>query len=142
MPPGLPGPEPSKDAVQAVGEQVLTQLLAMASANPQLLLGLSLAGAAREVSQLTGLTRRRQQRGAAMPPAAALLSGNVGDLDRLLALQTMLAGGPGNAPLPLGAPPPALAPAPPSPVLAGAGGAAPPLPGLLALLAPQAGGLV
>ena len=110
MPPGMPGQMPGQTPIQNAGEDVITKLLQMASSNPQMLMGLSLAGAAREVSQLSGLSRRRQGGGAggrgtspAMPPAAALLSGNAGDIDRMMAIQQMLAGAGGGQPM--GAPP-------------------------------------
>lgn len=108
---GPPTPEVPKDPLQSSGEELITQLLQMAAGNPQMLMGLALAGAAREVSQLTGLTRRRQGgtsgKGGAMPPAAALLAGNRGDVDQLMALQQLMAGGqqgppgmpPGGSPL-------------------------------------------
>lgn len=102
---GMPG-MPPQTPIQTAGEDVITKLLQMAAANPQLLLGLSLAGAAREVSQLSGLSRRKQggggKTGQPMPPAQALLSGNQGDLDRLMALQQMLGGGAGAQAAPLG----------------------------------------
>ena len=127
---GMPSPltgnpylsaQPPQAPIQQAGEKAITQLLEMATSNPQLLLGLSMAGAAREISQLTGLSRRRGggtagQGGGpagAMPSAAALLGGNMGDLDRLVALQAMMGGGG----------------APPMPGLIGAGGP-PPMPGM------------
>lgn len=104
MPPG--GGMPGQSPIQNAGEQVITKLLEMAASNPQLLLGLSIAGAAREVSQLSGLSRKRQggpgKTGQPMPPAQALLSGNMGDIDRMMALQQMLGGGAGAAPAPMG----------------------------------------
>lgn len=92
-----------KEPIQEAGENVITQLLQMAASNPQLLMGLSMAGAAREVSQLAGLSRRRQGggagpdtgRGGAMPTSASLLAGNVGDIDRIMALQQMMGGAAG-----------------------------------------------
>lgn len=117
--PGMP--EPQKEPIQQAGEQLITQLLQVAMGNPQMLIGLALSGAAREVSQLTGLTRRRQggtgPGGNAMPTAATLLAGNRGDVDRLMALQQLMqqapgVGGPGPlaqlgsqvAPIPQGVP--------------------------------------
>ena len=131
MAPGMGG-MPGSTPIQNAGEQVITKLLEMAAANPQLLLGLSLAGAAREVSQLSGLSRRRQggqgKSGAPMPAAQALLSGNQGDIDRLMALQTMLGGGAGAS---AGQPPTGGGP------LAG-----PAMSPMLQMLRPQSAGVV
>lgn len=143
--------EPSPSPIQSAGEDAITKLLQMASSSPQLLIGLSMAGAAREISQLTGLSRRRQGggqaagRGGAMPSAATLLGGNTGDLDRLIALQTMM----GGAGAPMGMPPAAMpqppVAAPPSPM---GGGMPPQLAALLGGagagggLPPQLAGLV
>lgn len=126
MPPGMaqtpPGAPPGagpmaalaagqSSPIQQAGEEAITQLLQMATSNPQLLMGLSLAGAAREISQLTGMSRRRQggvgQKGGAMPSASGMLAGNTGDLDRLAALQQMMGGpapGAGGPPMPGGPP--------------------------------------
>lgn len=160
MPNGLPGPlganpfaaaQPPKEPIVSAGEEAITKLLQMASSSPQLLLGLSMAGAAREISQLTGLSRRRGGGTAgspsgAQPSAATLLGGSMGDLDRLVALQSMMGGGAppggpplGGAPAPLGGTPvgPPLGGAPPLPSgLPGAGGNP-----LAALLAGAGGGL-
>lgn len=130
--------QPPKEPIQQAGEDAITKLLQMASSSPQLLLGLSMAGAAREISQLTGMSRRRgggtagqgRNPAGAAPSAAALLGGNVGDLDRLIALQSMIGGG--------GAPPgvpPAGGMLP--------GGATPPMGGMPGgVLPPQFAGLV
>ena len=117
--------QPAKEPIQTAGETAITQLLQMATSNPMLLIGLSMAGAAREISQLTGLSRRRQggtgSKGPAQPSAAAMLGGNMGDLDRMIALQSMLGGAP--APPMGGQMPGGAAPMMP-------GGGAPPMPGL------------
>mgnify|MGYP001607597465 CR=1 FL=1 len=154
-PPGMPGgggmpspmaanpymsAQPPQAPIQQAGEKAITQLLEMATSNPQLLMGLSMAGAAREISQLTGLSRRRGsgsggQGGSpagAMPSAASLLSGNMGDLDRLVALQSMM-GGAGAPPMPGGPP---GAGGPPSPMPPGMPPGMPGMPGM-----PPGGGL-
>ena len=89
--------DPPKEPIQSAGEELITQLLQMAAGNPQMLMGLALSGAAREVSQLTGLTRRRQggtnSAKSSMPNAAGLLAGNRGDVDQIMALQQIMAAG-------------------------------------------------
>jgi hypothetical protein len=76
-----------------------------------------LAGAGlREISQVLGLSRRRDgARSQAEPPAAQLLQGQMGDLDKLLLLARMgsLGAGAGAPPMgPMGAmmPPPGMPP--------------------------------
>ena len=61
--------QPPKEPIVSAGEDAITKLLQMASSNPQLLIGLSMAGAAREISQLTGLSRRRQGAAGSKGPA-------------------------------------------------------------------------
>ena len=137
MPPGVGGMPPATP-IQNAGEQVITKLLEMAAQNPQLLMGLAMGGAAREVSQLSGLSRRKQggggKTGQPMPPAQALLSGNQGDIDRMMALQQMLGGGVGATPAPMGAGAPGGPPAPPM--------AGPQMSQMLQMLRPQSAGIV
>lgn len=78
-----------------------------------------LAGAGlREISQVLGLSRRREgAKASAMPSSATALAGNLGDLDKLmlLAKAQQAMGGMGGAP-PLGGPglpPPGMPPMPP-----------------------------
>ena len=118
--------QPPKEPIVSAGEDAITKLLQMASGNPLLLIGLSMAGAAREISQLTGLSRRRQGgaaggKGPAQPSAAAMLGGNMGDLDRMIALQSMMGGAP--APPMGGQMPGGMPPGMPM-------GGAPPMPGM------------
>ena len=116
--------QPPQEPIVQAGEEAITKLLQMASSNPQLLMGLSMAGAAREISQLTGLSRRRQGgvgKGPAQPSAAAMLGGNMGDLDRMIALQSMMGGAP--APPMGGQMPGGMPPGMPM-------GGAPPMPGM------------
>ena len=135
--------QPPKEPIVSAGEDAITKLLQMASSNPQLLIGLSMAGAAREISQLTGLSRRRQgaagSKGPAQPSAATMLGGNMGDLDRMIALQSMMGGAPappmgGQMP---GGMPPGMPGAPQMPGMPPGGGM--PMPGGLP---PQFAGLV
>ena len=118
--------QPPVEPIVKAGEEAITKLLTMASSNPQLLIGLSMAGAAREISQLTGLSRRKQGagKGPAQPSAAAMLGGNMGDLDRMIALQSMLGGAPQP---PMGGPMPGGPPGMP-PGMPGQG--APAMPGM------------
>ena len=87
----------------------------------------------RELSQVMGLSRRRQQKPQqqAMPSAATMLEGNMGDVDRMLLMSKLqrfmppgAAGMPGS--LGPGAPPPGLAGPGPGPLPMGPGG---PMPG-------------
>lgn len=56
----------------------------------------------RELSQVLGLSRKRQEKSTAMPSAGEMLSGNMGDLDRIMLLSKLQAaqGGPGGMPGP------------------------------------------
>ena len=136
--------QPPQEPIVKAGEDAITKLLQMATSSPQLLMGLSMAGAAREISQLTGLSRRKQGgvgKGPAQPSAAAMLGGNMGDLDRMIALQSMLGGAPqppmgGQMPGPMPGGPPGMPPGMP-----GQGGM--PMPGMPpGGLPPQYAGLV
>lgn len=96
-----------------------------------------LAGAGlREISQVLGLSKKRQARmgaGGAMPSSGQMLQGNLGDMDRILLLakmQQMMAG-------PAGGPSP-VPPMPANPALAGPS----PIPSLLPPpVGPMPGGL-
>ena len=76
-----------------------------------------LAGAGlREISQVLGLSRKRQGSSGAQPSASTMLQGQMGDLDRVMLLARIqsLMGGPGGGPMGPGLP-----------------GAAPPMPGAM-----------
>lgn len=83
-----------------------------------------LAGAGlREISQVLGLSRKRQEKsaGGAMPGAGPMLQGNLGDIDKILLLsrlQAAMGGGP---------PAPGLGPGPGMPGPLGPGPMAPPM---------------
>ena len=100
-----------------------------------------LAGAGlREISQVLGLSRKRQGSSGAQPSASTMLQGKMGDLDRVMLLARIqsLMGGPGGGPMGPGAAPmgPGLPGAPPS--LPGMPGAMPPGAGPLPFPSPLA----
>ena len=100
-----------------------------------------LAGAGlREMSQVLGLSKRRQARmgaGGAMPSSGQMLAGNMGDMDKILLLAKMqgLMGGPaGGGPMGGPSPIPAMPGQPPI-------GAVPPVPPVLPPIPGGPGGL-
>ena len=155
--PGAAGPgsggEELKSPTAQVGEELVTKLLSMAASNPQMMMGLALASAGREISQLTGLSKSRSKpKTGAMPPAQAMLAGNSGYIDRLLSLQAFMGGVPGGQPggMPPGMPPqgggmpmpgPGMGMGAPMGPGAGPGGPPPIDPALMAAMQ-RAGGLV
>lgn len=131
-----PGPEELQSPTAQVGEELVTKLLSMAASNPQMMMGLALASAGREISQLTGLSKSRSKpKTGAMPPAQAMLAGNSGDIDRLLALQAFM-GGQGGQP---GAGGPGMPPGM-MPGMSPGGGGGMPMPGMGAPMGPAGQG--